>query len=839
MPDETQPPAEGQQSPLETGQVEGATNSLGDMGAKLEGVGTKAKSLIETLMKMGASSAVIQTVISSLSNMSDTAENAQNSLVDFGEMFKGFDADSIGVGTISAAISTVKDSIESAGQHVRDVFGGTLPAAIGAADIAMAGLGKTGVNALNNLSAKVLGVGILDIEKDLKASDAAALKAGQAFGRTFDGAAQSTEMFRSTLADSIRTTRASSQEILQVRDALGEAFDTTEMVGNLGNLSQASAGVQSAMNLTNVALLTAAATGMEASQMANIMGKAHLELGESVETAGEAIAAIADAAEGSGLRFNEVSQAIMGSAGALKMWGGTIASVTPVFKSFVASLGEGRKGLATDLMNQYVGGLQKMGLSTRALLGTIGGMGGGGAGGGTAIGAGLEMEAALETGEGMEQVSANLIQALNQFGGGQGVITREEARADPTLERNFIVQRQLLQQMLGVDQASANQMMGILKDVESGGMAVGGDTKEKLGDLMKSGESTKNATVSAIDNASRDQERAVMSSGKLVIGAIRDLSRGLGITEAVETMNNTLATLGAGEKEDMTPEQRENFRNQVAQGGAPGGVQRRREQQMLQDAGAKGQVPNLDSVLANLERNLAAKEMRQTAVQATPEEGRNLMVAANNRLAQQMSRWQEKGRDSSSPGAMAAVQRTLRPLRDRLNQLGRMGKRQGGPTEAQEKEKASLQQFINAAERAATGRTIDEVSAKEMRTGRLERRPQDRQEQRRGRRQLQQFQQRTESSTREQRRRPQQQREQLNRLMGTGRRPQAPVRETAERAGGIRRQQEQVKLRFQSEPVEQEIKLRVIADKESVSISVDDEHIKKVIREVEAGGAEN
>jgi len=839
MPEETQQPAEGQQPPLETGQVEGTNNSLGDMSAKLEGVSAKAKSLIETLMKMGASSAVIQTVISSLSNMGTTAENAQSSLVDFGQMFEKLDASSIGAGTVATAVTMVRDSIKSAGEHVKEVFGGTVPAAIGAADIAMTGLGKSGIKTLDDLSSKVLGVGVFTIEKDLKAADAAALKAGQAFGKSFDAAAQSTEIFKSTLADSIQTTRASAQEVLQVREALAAAFDTTEMVGNLNNLTEASAGVQSAMNLTNLALLTAAATGMEASQMANILGKAHLELGEKVQDAGNSIALIADAAKDSELTFNQVSQAVMSSAGALKMWGGTIASVTPVFKSFVASLGEGRKGLATDLMNQYVGGLQKMGLSTRALLGTIGGMAGGAGGGGTAIGAGLQMEAALETGEGMEKVSANLIQALNQFGGGQGVITREEAMADPALERNFIVQRQLLQQMLGVDQASANQMLGILKDVDKNGMTVGGDTQETLNDLMKSGESTKNATVSAIDNASRDQERAVMSSGKLVIGAIRDLSRGLGITQAVEAMNTTLATLGTGESEDMTADQRHQFREQVAQAGVPQRVQQRREQEMMQNVGAKGQVPDIDSVLNNIQRNAGAQAMRQTAVQAQPGEGRNLMVAANNRLAQQLSRMQARGRDTSSPGAMAAIQRTLEPLRDRLNQLGRAGKREGGPTDAEEREKASLQQFINAAERATTGRTIDEVSAKEMRSGRLERRPQDRREQQRGRAALQQLQGRGEETTERQARRPQEQREQLNALVGRGQRPQAPVRETAERAGGIRRQQEQIRLKFKSEPVEQEIKLKVVADKESVSISVDDEHIKKVIREVEAGGAEN
>lgn len=765
----------------------------------------------------------LQSSTQSVNELSATSTRAGKIIRD--NLFGGFSENSDFISNIMSDVGRdISNMAKSSGDSTRELarfFQGGL-------GIAVAGFGKKAADSFNQLTSALTGgeKGLLDIEQELMNTEKASLRAGMAFGRTFDEAEQSTEMYRRTLSDTIKTTRTSADDVATVREALSKAFDTSEMTRNLGNLTGALGDVESAANLTNVAILAAEATGMDAAKMAEMLGTAHLELGESVESAGEAMANIADAAADSGLTFADVSSAITEAASALKMWGGTIGSVTPIFKSFVNTLGEGRKGLATDLMKEYVGGLESMGLSMRSLIGTVGGMGGAGG----AIGAGLEMEAALEGGEeGMQTVTENLTQALKQFGGGE-IITREQAIASPELQQNFILQRQLLQQMgVAQDDASATKMIELLKGVEEGGMETGTDTIEKLSETIRSGEDARKSTQSTIQETSQRVESAVQGSGDKVVASIRALADSMGLTQFITRLDNNFQQLAREGKIDV---------KELSSVFKQDGPRIRAGAQAVRQRRAGGQDRRVPRGMGRMQR----------AARGAPEDVQEMMRTAQQSIMGSMSELAYKskvtGRAPPPRAAALAVTRALQPLRDELNRLSRKSTRSGEFTEEDQRKKIALQKVIQTTEEGALGKSINEFLASELSPNRGRRRGRNRS---RGgaRREGPPPDFRDPASLTQafgwQGELPEQARGRQNQARGVvaatgGRRRQAPVRETADRAAGIRRRQEEVKFKFTSEPVEQEVKLRLISDKESVSIKVDDEHIKKIVREVNAKG---
>lgn len=381
------------------------------------------------------------------------------------------------------------------------------------------------------------------IQKQIMDLDREVIRAGTAFGGSFREAQAATNSFRAELAHTIVDTRHTVEEVGKVRAGLKDAFGSSDQLTRLGNLSKAQDNIRSNLNLTNAALLLSTATGLSSEEVTKMMSKAHLELGENLEGSATMFGAIQLAADKSGMSFSKAAESIMNSTEALKMWGGTVGGVSPLFEAFTRTLGDGQKGLAVDLLKQYTDGLAGMGLEMRALIGL---QAPGGAGRG-AIGAGLEMEAALEQGpEGTERVSENLINTIKQFTGGQ-VVTREEAIKNPAMERAFLIQRQLLKQMIGGNDASNTKMLALLKDIDSHGLQVGGDTESKLGEMLGTAEKTQDATTTTIAKAVNDQKAALLKHGEKVLEKLGNILTAIGMDKVVSAFQQTssrVATTG-------------------------------------------------------------------------------------------------------------------------------------------------------------------------------------------------------------------------------------------------------------------------------------------------------
>lgn len=454
----------------------------------------------------------------------------------FAKLAKGFDIDSV-KRQISAAMSGIKkESLETLEAISKEA---------GATGSTLAALGTLGLAELNKRATEAAG-GVTkynELQAVLMKMQKQALQTGIAMGESFTDAGKSVGDFNTSLTRTIQTTNSTREEIMGVRKSLGEAFAAREVTDSIDSLNLGMQGVKSAINLTNVALTVSKATGMDSSKVAQMMTDVHLKLGGSLEDTALAFGHIRDAAKDSGLTFGAVGDSIVNSAKALKFYGSTVESITPMFKTFNASLkGIGKEGLTPELLDTFVSGLQQMSMGTRALLSlSAPGMRQGGM-----LGGALQMEQAMETGEGMGDIAQSIVETMKKFTGGQGILTREEAIESPAQSRNFVVQRQILGQLTGIkDAGKQNQMMQILQDIDKHGVSASDDAQDRLGELMAAGEATADETTTDLEKAVLKVDQAVNTQGGRIILELKGIARSLGamdITQSIDEMINSMTS---------------------------------------------------------------------------------------------------------------------------------------------------------------------------------------------------------------------------------------------------------------------------------------------------------
>lgn len=414
---------------------------------------------------------------------------------------------------------------------------------------------------------------------ELRDQSAEAMAAGEDLGGAFQQAQGGVRGFDEFLAQSIQTTRQSQEAITTLAKDLGDTFGPAA-IQPFENLRNSTSKFESSVTQVNAAILIANATGMNNSAIAQMMKEAYLDLGSSIDETINMFGGLFDAATRSGIGFERTARSIMESTKMLKFWGGTVDSITPLFNTFSQSLqGIGRQGLTPELLNSFVSGLNQMNFSTRALLSMQApGMRGGGI-----LGGGLRMEAALEQGpEGMREIVSSLTDTLKRFGGPQ-ILTREQAIESPALTRNYMIQRQLLGQMMNIsDPARQNQMMRILQDIDQGGIVAAGDQEAAFNELMSAGEQVGNETVTAIDRASQTLESAIISQGSSLLEALNALGAETGANMVMASLQDIVRESARGQ---LTPNEMLGRVGEiiVGQNRTPGGEQTRADQQRQQN----------------------------------------------------------------------------------------------------------------------------------------------------------------------------------------------------------------------------------------------------------------
>lgn len=821
--------------------------------------------LLSAVKNLGGASMTLGSNVGATSDAFDrTITQAQVGFEKIKKAHKGVE-DSAGGLDLSSSMTAGNAGAAGLGK-VLDNLQRTVQDNAGLMNSALKGVGGVGIAQLKEGFTKLAmeKTGLGNLQGKLVELEKASLKAGLGMGMGFKDASGATKGYIATMADSIRSTKATEEEIAGIRATLSSAFNTEEMVTSLQGLAHAQGAVRGAVSLTNSAVQLGAATGMESSEVATMMADAHQTLGESISGAAEMFGTIGLAAEGSSLKFGKVAESIKKSAESLAMWGGGVKSAAPMFKAFTNSLDDGRKGLAAPLSQNFTDGLQKMEFGMKSFIATQSGLGKGKG----AIGAGLEYEAALAdpSGKGMTDISKGLMETLKAKGGGEEIITREMAIENPELERSFMVQRGLLKQMIGGDDANASETLKMLNLMQKDGASLEGDSKEKFKKLIGTGEKTKDATVTAIEKAAMDTQAATVGGSLTIVAAMGQISKAMGlggmesaISDAAEALQNGAdfgdvtkdlmaqitggmkTAAGGGKAKAQTAKVQEQAQRKAQ--GMTGRQTRRAAMAAAKGGGGSEEATrvSLQGIAASMKaaqqgkglNKEERKELKQTG--QVPESAINRMYMEQrkpmSKRAAALSRKQKVARDEGkdlSPELQAEYDNlttTLQALNSSKATLNRKSADGGqekylsqigsgiGPTQGDEPSLAQTKTRRKAA--VATLSPKKAAALKHKGSGDIEF-GENLGEGYATAKSKKEVRQMTRNAAKEQK--------------------QLPVNEAADAAGAAKKE-ERANFKFTSEPIEQEINLSISQDTEYIKIKVEDDNVKKIVRNMITTGA--
>lgn len=157
---------------------------------------------------------------------------------------------------------------------------------------------------------------------------------------------------------------------------------------------------------------------------------------------------------GTRLSIDEIGSTVTAGAKNFKYFGDNVQGVATIYNQLLKGLGEGKEALAKDIFQDLTSGIVKMSTEMKAFIGLTTGLGGGGG----ALESALQIEEAISSGEGLNDVMDSIYSKVEEISG-TPLLTRQEAVATGQSQQYFI-QRQLLGQFTNIqDQGALEQLM--------------------------------------------------------------------------------------------------------------------------------------------------------------------------------------------------------------------------------------------------------------------------------------------------------------------------------------------------------------------------------------------
>mgnify|MGYP001257602918 CR=1 FL=1 len=258
------------------------------------------------------------------------------------------------------------------------------------------------------------------------------------------------------------------------------------------------------MSLLGVGILQAGSMGMETAAYVSKLGDAIMKQGLSAQQAVEQMAGFRIVARETGLSVSTVMEGLKSATQQFNVLGMTADFAKPAMLGFADSLDsmglgmENASQLAADLTSSLAGVIQSY--EKAYLLQIRGGLDFGGGGG--AIGAGVQLQAAMLNAEGdtaaqtdlASSMTDSMAETLRSFGGGR-IVTVNEAAQDPSSQNTFYMQQQLLQGQFGMGQESATRTLEMLSELESATASGDEQLAAELRDQINSEVEGRNETV--------------------------------------------------------------------------------------------------------------------------------------------------------------------------------------------------------------------------------------------------------------------------------------------------------------------------------------------------------
>jgi len=205
---------------------------------------------------------------------------------------------------------------------------------------------------------------------------------------------------------------------------------------------------------------------------------------------------LAAASKATGVDLGMARQQIEDAGKNLGIFGQKSSAAANIWTSFTNTLRGSGVPIADigKMVTDLTGKFANMELNTKAFLSTMSGMGGGK----SAIGGALQFEMNMRAPGGLEKNLQMLTSTLGQVAGGK-IITLQEAASNPQLEAQFIVQRNMLQKMGGIQTTEqANRVMEAMQGVQRGTVSQlqGG---QALQDVFNKGRAAQENTLTGLD----------------------------------------------------------------------------------------------------------------------------------------------------------------------------------------------------------------------------------------------------------------------------------------------------------------------------------------------------
>ena len=294
-----------------------------------------------------------------------------------------------------------------------------------------------------------------------------------------------------------------------------------DVPGMMGAVEGSMTGVGTLAGTTVMPMAVLATTmrafGMSAQEASEFGRRGLFEFGQEAGRTFKQIGLMADAQKQTGISGKVVTEQIEQASKGLAIFGQGSAVAAGVWTTFMTSLkGSGVPiaeigNMVTRLTESFAG----MSLQTRAAISSFSGLGGGR----TAIGGALQMEINLRAPGGFEKNLEMMTSTLSKFAGGR-IITLEEAAANPQLEAQFVVQRNMLAKLSGITSTEQqNRILETMQNVQRGGMSQleGGKTLE---DAFGKGKDVQTQQLTAIEKGFQLTQSAIGGAADKVIAGI-------------------------------------------------------------------------------------------------------------------------------------------------------------------------------------------------------------------------------------------------------------------------------------------------------------------------------
>ena len=290
--------------------------------------------------------------------------------------------------------------------------------------------------------------------------------------------------------------------------------------GEYNKVYTANVGLEQ-MSLTTPEMLsyTAKGVGIAFGAAADMASKMVATFGMNAEQASERIAFIGDTSKKLKMPFETIKGLVSSVDSAFALWGDQMQGTVSILGKVSQGLRD--SGVGFEQQQKIVSGITTaisgMNFQTRAFIGLQAGFGR------SAVGSGLKVERMLQ--EGKIGELANMMQQTIEKSSGGKAISLQEAEASPDLERRFMVQRQMMSSMFGIqDTATANRILEVMSKGAISGTEKE-DLKTILSDTMTKGKQLTDRQVDYNSLIATNTQNAAISLKQIeMYAARRDMS---------------------------------------------------------------------------------------------------------------------------------------------------------------------------------------------------------------------------------------------------------------------------------------------------------------------------